>query len=127
AFQMKKEFDKAMTDWNETVRLAPEDCRGFYLRGQCWLVQKQQDKALKDLNEVVRLQPKWPEGFALRGSCRSRQKDYANAIKDFDEALGLNARCLAALNGKAWLLASCTDEKIRDGKAALALATQVCE
>ena len=39
----------------------------------------------------------------------------------------LDPTYLALLNNKAWLLATCTDKRYRDGKKALELATKSCE
>ena len=55
------------------------------------------------------------------------KKDYKQAQDDFTAALKLDAKYAPAINNTAWLLAACPDEKIRDGKKAVELATKLVE
>src|SRR5262249_10321915 len=55
------------------------------------------------------------------------QGEYAKAVADFNEALRLDPTFQAARSGLALLLASCPDPALRDGKRAVALATEAYE
>ncbi len=52
---------------------------------------------------------------------------YELALGIFDSVLRKNEKDAGALNSRAWLLATCPDEKIRDGKRAVIDATLCCE
>ena len=52
---------------------------------------------------------------------------YADAIENLDEALQVNPDNAFLHNGKAWLLATCPDDEVRDGKLAVEHATKACE
>ena len=70
------------------------------------------------------------------GSCRAQfvfgetlylQKRYAEAVQAYGEALKAQAAFHPACNELAWILATCPDDKVRDGKRAIKLATRACE
>jgi Flp pilus assembly protein TadD len=57
----------------------------------------------------------------------SSKKEYDRAITDFKEAIRLDAKDARGYNGLACLLATCPDEKYRDGLKAVASAKVACE
>src|SRR5262249_15337709 len=59
--------------------------------------------------------------------CYKAQGKFARAVADCEAALRLEPKNLAALNGLAWLLATCPDESVRDGERAVELARRACE
>ena len=71
--------------------------------------------------------PKTQATSAARAAAWQKQKDYGKTIADYDEAIRINPRYAWAFNNLAWLLATCPDPKIRDGKKAIELANQACE
>jgi len=54
-------------------------------------------------------------------------KDHASALSDFEESLRLNPNHAPAYNSLAWLLATTSDARFRDGKRALESAKKACE
>ncbi len=53
--------------------------------------------------------------------------EFAKAIVDFDEAIRLNPKFVWAYRRVAWLRATCSDSKVRDGQQAVLDATKACE
>lgn len=123
----QKEYDKAIADYTEALRFDPKDERAFGGRGIVWDRKKDHDKAIVDYTEAIRLSQK-KESKAVHHTCRamawSDKKDYAKAIADYTEARRLDPKFPMALNGFAWLLATCPNEKMRDGKRAVQLAQE---
>jgi tetratricopeptide (TPR) repeat protein len=116
----------------EDKGLLDEVCRhaatAFYQRGYKRSQQKDYDQACKDFDLVIQLDPRNIGAFVNRGVAAYRgRQNYAQAIKDFEDAIRLNPDHALALNNKAWLLATCPDKRVRDGKKALELATKACE
>jgi tetratricopeptide (TPR) repeat protein len=52
------EFDKAIADFNEAVRLNPRDPNAYLHRGYASSKQHQYDKAVAGFSETIRLSPK---------------------------------------------------------------------
>jgi len=124
----KGEFDAAIRDFDEVIKLEPTNALAFAGRGTAWFRKKEYEKAIKDLDEAVRLVPEpVPALHALRGAALYMKKDYARAVKDLDRAIELNAKEIEALNSRAWAAAVCPDAKYRDDKLALKYAREACK
>ncbi len=55
----KKEYDKAIEDFSESIRLDPANAESHMFRGMTWSCKKDYDKAQKDFDEAHRLDPKF--------------------------------------------------------------------
>jgi len=58
AWSEKGEYEKAISDYDESIRLEPKDMRGYYNRGLVWHSKRDYEKAISDYNESIRLDPK---------------------------------------------------------------------
>jgi tetratricopeptide (TPR) repeat protein len=123
----KKDYDHALKDYDEAIRLNPKNANAFHNRAATWYAKKDYDHALKDYDEAIRLNPIFAGSFTNRGNVWGAKKVYDKAIKDYDEAIRLNPKNVIALNNNAWFLAVCPGKRYRDGKKALELATRACE
>lgn len=122
----KKDYDSAIQDYNEALRLKPNHPLTLRNRGHAWLGKKDFDKAFQDFNEAAQLDPRDPFAHHGRGRALAAKKQYAAAVSCWDAALNIDPDMTAALNSKAWLLATCPDDKVRDGKKAIELAKKAC-
>jgi tetratricopeptide (TPR) repeat protein len=59
--------------------------------------------------------------------CLQSRGEFAAAITQFQKILELDPRHVAAQNNLAWLLATCPEASLRDGKRAVGLARQAEE
>ncbi len=123
----KKEYDKAIADYNEAIRLNPRYVLAFNDRGNAWSAKKEYDKAIADCNEAIRLDPKNHDLHYNRGNAWSARKEYDKAIADYNEAIRLDPKNSIPFNCRAWLWATCPNEKFRDGNRAVDSATGACE
>jgi tetratricopeptide (TPR) repeat protein len=96
AWLVKQEYDKAIKELDEAIRLEPNAPIRYLERGEVWLEKKDYDNAIKDFDEALRLHkaiPLDPMFVKLLYSDRNRiwiqKKDYDRAIKDCDEAIRL--------------------------------------
>ena len=80
------------------------------------------DEAIADLTKCVKHDPDNSYGYAFRGNAYCGKKKYAQALKDYEKALSYDKYDSYVLGLLAWFLATCPDEKFRDGKRALKLA-----
>src|SRR5262245_6683938 len=92
----------------------------FNHRGNAWEYKQDHDRAIRDYTQAIELglKDRFREHdtsvFVSRGNLWAVKKEYAKAVADFDEAIRLDAKQGMALHRKAYLLATCADEKLRD-------------
>jgi len=165
AWANKGEFDKAIADLEQALRLCPDDpeqLAGIYNdRAVVWLGKRECAKALADLDKAIRFDPAgyrlrhdlaavhsamgdldaaiadwteivraflWsPDAYLSRATLRMKKGDYTNALADINRAIHLVDEPSAGLNARAWLLATCPDPAVRDGRKAVEDATRACE
>ncbi len=126
AWQHKGELDLAIADFGERLRLEP-DAMTYSNRGDVWRAKKAFDRAIADCNEALRLDPDFAFAYNNRGLAWSGKKEYSKAIADFNQAVRLDPTLLEGYNNTAWLLATCPEERFRNGNRAIELATKACE
>ena len=96
----------------------------YVFRGGARCDTKRPTEALKDLNRAVKLDPDSDTAFAFRGNTYVQLKKYGKALTDYEQCVELDSDDAYNLAVLAWLLATCPDDKIRDGRRALELAKQ---
>ena len=120
----KGDFAAAIGFYTITISLTPHDASALYSRGASYASMGQFPLAIVDFSESIRLKPQW-DTFYTRGRAYENSGKYGEAIADFYAALALkpdNFGTVAIQNESAWLLATCPDERLRDGKKAVSIA-----
>ena len=62
-----------------------------------------------------------------RGLAYAMKSQYDRAISDYNKAIEMNPKFTLTYNQLAWLLATCPNDKYRDGRKAVENATRACE
>jgi tetratricopeptide (TPR) repeat protein len=119
----KGELSKALADYDVVLRLEPNNAHCHVCRGNVRTKQGELDDALKSYDEAIRLESDFAWAYSSRGLTWSAKGDNAKALHDFDEAIRLAPEDSYVLNLRAWMLATCPEEKFRDGKQAVIDAT----
>ena len=127
AWAQKKDYDKAIADYNEAIRLDPKDAWAHSERGSAYYEKKDFDQAIADHNEAIRLDSTNPYFICRRAVNRVHNKQYDRAMADLNEAIRLDPKHADAYNSLAWLWATCPNEKFRDGKRAVEVGIHACE
>jgi tetratricopeptide (TPR) repeat protein len=121
------DIDGAIEDYTEAIRHGSDGPHPLNNRGLAWMVKKDYDKAIEDFDAAILIDPKHAMAHTNRGMARRKKLDYPGALTDLNEALRLEPDSRSALNEKAWLLATCPDDAIRDAKEAVTAATKASE
>jgi tetratricopeptide (TPR) repeat protein len=87
AWMKKKEYDRAIADFTEAIRLNPNDPLNWFRRGHAWLEKLEYDRAIADWNEATRLNPNDPFDWVHRGDAWMKKLEYDRAIADYTEAI----------------------------------------
>lgn len=126
AYEKKKEFDKAIKGYSEVIRLAPRDKDAYFNRGVAYEKKEEYERAIRDYTEAIRLDPKDTEAYGNRGNAHKMLLKYDKAIEDYAKAIQLGQNVYAH-NALGWVLATCPEDRLRNGKRAIEHATKACE
>ena len=58
AWHQKREYDKAIADYDEAIKLDPKNALAYSNRGDAWRMKGEYDKAIADYGEAIKLDPK---------------------------------------------------------------------
>lgn len=83
--------------------------------------------ALKMLNAELEKQPESTDFLRTLADMELMFGHWGKAAEVYERILKLNPTDSGVLNNYAWLLATCPDDKLRDGKRALEMAVSACE
>ena len=123
AYRRKGQYDRAIKDYTEAIRLRPDNAFAFRLRGDAYSLNSQHDQAIKDYTEAIRLKPDDAFAFNNRGSAYRQKGQYDRAIKDYTEVIRLKPDDAWAYKnrGNVYLRKADHDAAMRDYKQAIAL------
>jgi tetratricopeptide (TPR) repeat protein len=92
AYGRKQQYDLAIQDDDEAIRLNPNYANAFFNRGNAYNGKGQSDRAIQDYDEAIRLNPNG-HGSAAANVFQNRGETYHSkgqndrAIHDYDEAI----------------------------------------
>jgi tetratricopeptide (TPR) repeat protein len=101
AWMGKKNYDSAIKDFTEALRLDRTNFDGLAGRAEARFFKKDHDGAINDYDELLRLHPNTPILYSLRGYVRLDKGTNDAAIKDFDEAIRLDRKDAGSFVGRA--------------------------
>jgi tetratricopeptide (TPR) repeat protein len=85
----KKDYNKAISDFTEAIRINPSYFFAYYDRGLSYDHIREYDKAISDYTEAIRLKED-ADAYCARGWAFYEQREYTKAINDYNEAIRLN-------------------------------------
>jgi tetratricopeptide (TPR) repeat protein len=69
----------SIQDYNQAIKLNPENADAFINRGNTYTKLKQFEKAIQDYNQAIKLNPKHPDAFINRGNTYTDLKQFEKA------------------------------------------------
>ncbi len=130
------DIGRALADYEELLKLAPDNTMLLAQMGLLHSAAKQPRKAIERYTAALeKMKDKddkesEKEKYSLlrsRGDAYLGVGKHAEAIADFEVAIKIKPRDSGLLNNLAWVLATSPDDKLRDGKRAIELAKGACE
>jgi len=118
---------EAIAELEGLRRAEPKDLLVLLELGMLYSADDQHDRALEAYSAVLAQRPDEPLALRGRGDALLNLGKHRQAIADYEALVKLQPKDPGTLNNLAWVLATSPDEKLRDGKRALALATEACE
>ena len=83
--------DRAIQDYEQVIRLAPNTRAAFNNRGNVYVSKRQYERALADFEQAMRLAPDDAMYYRNRGNVFRLMGQYDRAIADYRKALSLKA------------------------------------
>jgi tetratricopeptide (TPR) repeat protein len=69
----KGDYDKAIENYSEAIRLQPNFAVAFHNRGLAWKRKQDYNRAIMDYSQVLRFDPENPRAYHDRGKARSSE------------------------------------------------------
>jgi tetratricopeptide (TPR) repeat protein len=83
-------FERAIQDYGEALKLKPEDASPLLERGLAYEQTGDHNRALRDFDEALKLNPKNDIAFYYRSIVHAKKGNNDRAIQDLDEAIQLD-------------------------------------
>ena len=122
----KKDFSKAIADYNKAVELQPAS--GYYRdRALAYQRENLNDKAIVDFTKAIEYDRTTYYYFVERADAYFKNGQYKAAREDLDHAIQLNPKGWSSYSELAYCLATCPDASFRNGKEALEMGHKGCD
>jgi Tfp pilus assembly protein PilF len=92
----KKEYDKAITDYDKAIEINPKYALAFYNRGFAWVAKEKYNKAIADYDKIIEINPDSASAYVSRGAVRRALKEYNTAIADYSKAIEIDPNSASA-------------------------------
>jgi tetratricopeptide (TPR) repeat protein len=100
AYASKRQLDRAIQDFDQAIRINPNDALAFGNRGNYYAVTRQYDRAIQDYDQAIRINPNFADAFYNRGRAYAHKRQYDRAIQDFDQAIRIKPNYAEALHNR---------------------------
>ena len=123
AYSEKGEFDRAIRDYDQAIRINPNFAEAFDHRGIAFAKKDELDRAIRDFDQALKIKPDFAKALNNRGLTFTKKDELDRAISDYDQALKIQPNNAGILNnrGAAFAEKGELDRAIRDFDKALKL------
>ena len=131
-FLGQDDYGRAIADYTRAIVLEPNDLGAYAARAYANAKQGDRASALADATVAIRLKPTkaylWrPMNFDLRARAYIIIGQPELALRDLRKALDVMPIDPVANDNLAWFLATCPEERLRNGDEAVSAAKKACE
>ena len=116
---------EAIVSFTEAVRLRPRDAIARHNLSLALFMDGETDKALAELRSLLADGVGAEKTQALLGYILEQQGDYHEAVTHYRKAVQIDPSFVSAKCELAWILATCPNSDVRNGKESLILAKEV--
>jgi len=95
-----KQFEKALEDFDEAIKLNPKNADAYNGRGITYRKLEQHERAIEDYNRAIELNPNYAKAYYNRGNAYRKLNQPERAIEDYNKAIELNPDYVEAYNNR---------------------------
>ena len=118
---------EAKAEYSKALQLKPYFVEAHLKMGSLCLQERDFDQALANFSMMLKLRPDSVDAHYHLGVLFSATKQFGPAIDHYRQALRANPDWPEALNSLAWIYATANDERLRDGREAVRMASRAAE
>jgi tetratricopeptide (TPR) repeat protein len=105
AYKLKGEYDRALQDYEQAIRLNPVNANAFNNRGIVYRIKGEYDLAIGDYDEAIFLKHgDFPVAYYNRALAYTDKGNYELALRDFDVVMRFNSKNALALYARGLML-----------------------
>ena len=90
AYLEKRQYDKAIFNFNRAIEMNTADASAYYNRGRAYGEQGQYDQAISDYSKALEINRMYGDTYFYRGLAYHAKGQYNQAISDYTKALEIN-------------------------------------
>jgi TonB family protein len=132
-FGRRGEYEKAIPDLTHSIRLLPNDLDAYAMRAKAYAKLGDQERAVADAKVAIKLKPTteiYSQGandLVLRATAYKVMRQPEPALRDLREAVRLAPNYPNTHDSLAWFLATCPEDRFRNGPEPVSAAKKACE
>jgi len=111
-------------DPNQSLQIPPDYAKAHYNFGNALLQKGKMDEAITQYQSALQINPGYADAHLNIGGILLQKGKADEAIAQFQQELQIAPNSPQALNNLAWLLTTCPNPALRNGRKAVELATQ---
>jgi tetratricopeptide (TPR) repeat protein len=124
AYRLKGEYDLALQDYEQAIRLNPDNANAYNNLGVIYRIKGEYDRAIAAYDEAIWLKNSdFPAAFYNRALAYADKSEYDRALADFDVVMRFNAKNALALYARGLTLLKKGDGEA--GTAYIAAAKEI--
>ncbi|HEX4639610.1 MAG TPA: tetratricopeptide repeat protein [Chthoniobacterales bacterium] len=124
AYLRKRDFDKAIAAYSESLALPIDHAEAHYSIANAFRQKGNVDDAILHYRLALQLRANYGDAHNNLGNALRQKGQIEEAIREYELALQIQSDSLTALNNLAWLLATATESRLRNGAKAVELSEQ---
>jgi len=127
ALAAKGQWDEAIVSYRRAVQIDPKFSWALNNLGVALAARGRFDEAIQSYRQSIQINPGRAGTYLNLGLTLGQMGRTREAIAQYRKALELDPDLPTALNNLAWILATSSDEQLRNGAEAVWLAERACE
>ena len=124
AYLQAGRITEAIAEFGKALQIQPNDAATHNNLGSALLQRGSFSEAAAEFQKALQLTPNDAKAYYNLGNCLLQEGHSSEAAASYKQAIKIQPDSVWALNSLAWLLATSSDNSLRNGNNALAMALQ---